>query len=74
MTHLLKNTPVRELIRALEKDGFEYRRRKGSHSLSRATLTANIQISIIKSDPYDPTFYRYLKAPVKKRNMILLVR
>jgi predicted RNA binding protein YcfA (HicA-like mRNA interferase family) len=31
----LRNTPVRELIRALERDGFEYRRRQGSGRLYR---------------------------------------
>jgi len=31
----LKNTPVRELIRALERDGFQYRRRKGSQRVYR---------------------------------------
>ena len=28
MIHKLRNTSVRELIRALEKDGFQYTRRK----------------------------------------------
>ncbi len=31
----LKNTPVRELIRALERDGFKYKRRKGSQRVYR---------------------------------------
>jgi len=31
----LKNTPVRELIRALERDGFQYTRRKGSQRVYR---------------------------------------
>jgi len=31
----LKNTHVRELIRALERDGFQYRRRKGSQRVYR---------------------------------------
>lgn len=35
MIHRLKNTPVRELIRALEKDGFRYTRRKGSQRVYR---------------------------------------
>jgi predicted RNA binding protein YcfA (HicA-like mRNA interferase family) len=35
MIHKLKNTPVRELIKALEKDGFEYKRRKGSQRVYR---------------------------------------
>ena len=35
MIHKLKNTPVRDLIRALEQDGFEYRRRKGSQRVYR---------------------------------------
>lgn len=35
MIHKLKNTPVRELIRALEQDGFLYRRRKGSQRVYR---------------------------------------
>jgi len=35
MIHLLKNTPVRDLVRALEQDGFEYRRRKGSQRVYR---------------------------------------
>ncbi|MFQ5965331.1 MAG: type II toxin-antitoxin system HicA family toxin [Candidatus Scalinduaceae bacterium] len=35
MIHRLKNTPVRELIRALEQDGFRYKRRKGSQRVYR---------------------------------------
>jgi predicted RNA binding protein YcfA (HicA-like mRNA interferase family) len=35
MIHKLKNTPVRELIKALEQDGFRYRRRKGSQRVYR---------------------------------------
>jgi len=35
MTDLLRNTPVKEIIRALEKDGFLYRRRKGSQRVYR---------------------------------------
>lgn len=35
MIHKLKNTSVRELIRALEQDGFLYRRRKGSQRVYR---------------------------------------
>lgn len=35
MISYLKNTPVRELIRALEEDGFAYRRRKGSQRVYR---------------------------------------
>ena len=35
MISVLKNTPVRELIRALEQDGFLYRRRKGSQRVYR---------------------------------------
>lgn len=35
MSHQLKNVPVRELIRALEQDGFQYRRRKGSQRVYR---------------------------------------
>jgi len=31
----LRNTPVRELIRALERDGFAFRRRQGSGRLYR---------------------------------------
>jgi predicted RNA binding protein YcfA (HicA-like mRNA interferase family) len=31
----LKNTPVRELIRALQQDGFQYKRRKGSQRVYR---------------------------------------
>ena len=31
----LRNTPVRELIRALEGDGFTYRRRRGSGRVYR---------------------------------------
>lgn len=31
----LRNTPVRERIRALERDGFSFRRRQGSGRLSR---------------------------------------
>ena len=35
MINKLRNTPVRDLIRALEQDGFEYRRRKGSQRVYR---------------------------------------
>ena len=35
MIHKLKNTSVRELIRALEQDGFQYKRRKGSQRVYR---------------------------------------
>ena len=35
MINHLKNTPVRDLIRAVEQDGFEYRRRKGSQRVYR---------------------------------------
>lgn len=35
MIHYLKNTPVRELIRALEQDGFQYKKRKGSQRVYR---------------------------------------
>jgi predicted RNA binding protein YcfA (HicA-like mRNA interferase family) len=35
MIRKLKNTPVRELIRALEQDGFKYMRRKGSQRVYR---------------------------------------
>ncbi len=35
MIHKLKNTPVRELIRALDQDGFQYKRRKGSQRVYR---------------------------------------
>ncbi|OEU62677.1 MAG: hypothetical protein BBJ57_03080 [Desulfobacterales bacterium PC51MH44] len=35
MIHHLKNTPVRKLIRALEQDGFQYRKRKGSQRVYR---------------------------------------
>ena len=35
MIHKLKNTSVRELIKALEQDGFEYKRRKGSQRVYR---------------------------------------
>jgi predicted RNA binding protein YcfA (HicA-like mRNA interferase family) len=38
MIHKLKNTSVRELIRALEKDGFKYTRRKGSQRVYRTRL------------------------------------
>ena len=31
----LKNAPARELIRALERDGFQYTRRKGSQRVYR---------------------------------------
>lgn len=31
----LRNTPVREIIRALERDGFTFRRRQGSGRLYR---------------------------------------
>jgi predicted RNA binding protein YcfA (HicA-like mRNA interferase family) len=31
----LRNTSVRELIRALEQDGFKYKRRKGSQRVYR---------------------------------------
>ncbi|MDN3515333.1 MAG: type II toxin-antitoxin system HicA family toxin [Candidatus Brocadia sp.] len=35
MIQKLRNTSVRELIRALEKDGFQYTRRKGSQRVYR---------------------------------------
>ena len=35
MIHELKNTAVRELIRAIEQDGFQYKRRKGSQRVYR---------------------------------------
>jgi predicted RNA binding protein YcfA (HicA-like mRNA interferase family) len=35
MINHLKNTPVRNLIRAVEQDGVEYRRRKGSQRVYR---------------------------------------
>ena len=35
MIHTLKNTSVRELIRALELDGFQYKKRKGSQRVYR---------------------------------------
>jgi predicted RNA binding protein YcfA (HicA-like mRNA interferase family) len=35
MIYKLKNTPVRNLIRALERDGFQYKRRKGSQRVYR---------------------------------------
>jgi predicted RNA binding protein YcfA (HicA-like mRNA interferase family) len=35
MIRKLKNTPVRDLIRALEQDGFQYRKRKGSQRVYR---------------------------------------
>jgi predicted RNA binding protein YcfA (HicA-like mRNA interferase family) len=35
MIHRLKNTSVREFIRALEQDGFQYRKRKGSQRVYR---------------------------------------
>ena len=35
MISKLRNTPVRELIRALEQDGFQYRRRKESQRVYR---------------------------------------
>ena len=35
MIHKLKNTPVRVLIRALEQDGFQYKKRKGSQRVYR---------------------------------------
>ena len=35
MINKLRNTPVRELIRALEQDGFQYKRRKGSQRVYR---------------------------------------
>jgi predicted RNA binding protein YcfA (HicA-like mRNA interferase family) len=35
MIPTLKNTPVRELIRALERDGFQYKRRKGRQRVYR---------------------------------------
>ena len=37
MIHKLRNASVRELIRALEKDGFQYTRRKGSQRIYRHT-------------------------------------
>lgn len=35
MIYKLRNVPVRELIRALEQDGFRYKRRKGSQRVYR---------------------------------------
>ena len=35
LMHRVRNTPVRLLIRALEKDGFTYRRRRGAGRLYR---------------------------------------
>jgi predicted RNA binding protein YcfA (HicA-like mRNA interferase family) len=35
MIHKLKNIPVRNLLRALEQDGFQYRKRKGSQRVYR---------------------------------------
>ena len=35
MIRKLKNSAVRDLIRALEQDGFQYRRRKGSQRVYR---------------------------------------
>lgn len=35
MISKLKNTPIRDLIRALEQDGFQYTRRKGSQRVYR---------------------------------------
>lgn len=35
MIHKLKNTPIRDLIRALKQDGFQYTRRKGSQRVYR---------------------------------------
>ena len=35
MIPTLKNTHVKELIRALERDGFQYKRRKGSQRVYR---------------------------------------
>lgn len=35
MIHKLKNIPVRDLLRALEQDGFQYRKRKGSQRVYR---------------------------------------
>lgn len=35
MIYELKNTPVRKLLRALEKDGFQYKKRKGSQRIYR---------------------------------------
>jgi len=35
MINKLKNTPIRDLIRALEQEGFQYTRRKGSQRVYR---------------------------------------
>lgn len=35
MIHKLRNTPVRALIRAIEQDGFQYKKRKGSQRVYR---------------------------------------
>lgn len=35
MIYELNNTPVRKLLRALEKDGFQYKKRKGSQRVYR---------------------------------------
>jgi len=35
MIYKLRNAPVRKLIRALEQDGFQYKRRKGNQRVYR---------------------------------------
>ena len=35
LIRLLRNTPVREIVRALERDGFTYRRTRGSSRVYR---------------------------------------
>ena len=35
LTRRLRNTPVREIVRALERDGFTYRRSRGSSRVYR---------------------------------------
>ncbi len=37
LVHLLRNTPVQKLIRALEKDGFTFKGNKGSNRIYRDT-------------------------------------
>jgi hypothetical protein len=51
MIRQLKNTPVRDLIRALEHDGFEYRRRKVNGSSLRLTL-AQLTFPLLHSVSY----------------------
>ena len=55
MTGQLKNTPAREWIRALERDGFTGRKSKGSHHLYQHSDGRRVLIVYHKlSDSFGP--------------------